>query len=108
MDYSPSIQNLLFQYTYYKNKYQYQPSINYVPSNTSYHKNIVYRKPIIKASIKNKMNNHLHLIHNPPIVGFKRDYHTAFNSETFEDTRYGCHISSDYFQKGGIGHCVKL
>ena len=36
----------------------------------------------------------------------KRKFTEAFGEEEFDDSRYGNHISSDYFEKGGIGHGV--
>ena len=33
----------------------------------------------------------------------KRKFHHAFESETFDDSRYGQHISSDFFDKN-VGH----
>ncbi len=33
----------------------------------------------------------------------KRKFHDAFESETFDDSRYGQHISSDFFDKN-VGH----
>lgn len=36
----------------------------------------------------------------------KRKFDKAFADEEIDDARYNNHISSDYFEKGGIGHGV--
>ena len=35
----------------------------------------------------------------------KRKFNDAFENETFDDTRYGQHITCDFFNRN-IGHCV--
>jgi hypothetical protein len=42
---------------------------------------------------------------NIPSILSKRKYEDAFGSETFDDERYGQHISNNYFEKS-IGHDV--
>ena len=36
----------------------------------------------------------------------KRKFGEAFTNEEIDDARYNTHISSDYFEKGGMGHGV--
>ena len=38
----------------------------------------------------------------------KRKYGTAFNSDSFDDSRYGNHIGADFFKNGGVGHGIKI
>jgi len=36
----------------------------------------------------------------------KRSFDKAFGQDSYDDLRYGNHIDTDYFQKGGLGHGV--
>ena len=36
----------------------------------------------------------------------KRSFDKAFGQESYDDLRYGNHIDTDYFEKGGLGHGV--
>jgi hypothetical protein len=37
----------------------------------------------------------------------KRKYGEAFHYDSYDDSRYGNHIGSDFFKNGGVGHGVK-
>ena len=36
----------------------------------------------------------------------KRSFNEAFGQDVYDDLRYGNHIDTDYFEKGGLGHGV--
>ena len=36
----------------------------------------------------------------------KRSFDKAFGQNSYDDLRYGNHIDTDYFEKGGLGHGV--
>jgi hypothetical protein len=38
----------------------------------------------------------------------KRKYGIAFQSDSFDDSRYGNHIGADFFKNGGVGHSIKI
>ena len=38
----------------------------------------------------------------------KRKYGIAFQSDSFDDSRYGNHIGVDFFKNGGVGHGIKI
>ena len=44
---------------------------------------------------------------NCSILG-KRKYGNAFQSDSYDTSRYGNHIGNDYFKNGGVGHGVKI